>query len=186
MKLNLTPDLIASLDEVKLRILAEPHAFVMGAFLTKAGTEWWDEIKEPEKNTCGTACCIAGTWLSVLTGKDLLDLPNVARGLREDTDNYNLGVDQGIRVCLAPFWADQENFCFSSPWLFQTYGWPGTLRRRYNQCETDAERVEVAAEVIDLFQQSPGDEAEAPVELELGYEDDDEDDDDDDDEDGEE
>jgi hypothetical protein len=122
---------IALLEDIKAHILAEPDAFRM---------DTW---------TCGTAHCIAG-WALVLTGNKVVN-PDSNPGVQHTKDG-RYPSDVACEVLGLIRSNDEDGR------LFFEYNWPGDLPDRYDAADTRSERAQIAAERIDLFIATNGEE----------------------------
>lgn len=124
------------LEEIKPILRANRHAFLMGAYVAERDQdEFVAEIREPEKNLCGTACCIAGT---IVAHVDKVHLSENGRHIGNRAAEI---IECGRRA------EDVD--------LFFIGRWPGQLIMDYYSAKTDSDRVEVACRAIDQFIEKP-------------------------------
>lgn len=126
----------------KAEILANPHAHVMSFYVietTRMGFR--NEAKEPEKNLCGTACCIAGTIVA------LHDQVNLVKAYPDEDMRSRIG-DRAAEILGLGDDADAVP-------LFFRHEWPDSISARYSEAETDQERANAMAEAIDTYIASP-------------------------------
>jgi len=132
--------------KVKQKILDEPKQFIMAEWFAK---EW--NINEQLSNlepqrvvpNCKTAACIAG-WTLCISEQLTPDIISRRKG---EIFSPFLKARQELDISLEQ--ADR---------LFYTNGWPHILNFKYSNAYTPEERANVAAERIDHFIKTNGEE----------------------------
>lgn len=130
------------LEEIQPVIRANAHAFVMGDYVTKRDSRTFrEEILEPEKNICDSACCIAGTIVAHVDKVDLLQA-------YADVDRRSAIGDRAAEILGLGTDADDVD-------LFFLQRWPTELQRQYHYAQTDLERAEVGCQACRDFTEDP-------------------------------
>ena len=124
--------------KVKRKILEEPENFGMDNF---AGRPEDCGVKQPDKNTCGTAHCIGGWVIFLKTGEAF---PAAWK--------FNIDTQASNMIGL-PF---KSRYGEPSPHpLFYLTDWPDELSAAYAAASTNEEAANIAAAAIDRYLSDP-------------------------------